>query len=385
MHESSMDCLLNCARIRRARDELRWIESASATELLRRAAEELGVVVDAARVVPECMSALELGNVPHSELAAMFRAHFQPGTSIPDELADQVQLCRALDDPAKVAASVSKKVTATIGDFPLLAADLKVGSNPADVLDPYIMAANFELLSSQDIARTIETSLSHKILMKIEDLVGNLHQEVLGAMRGNFRVPEPQGGRSGNKDMIHPAINPFPGADIGQVPTPQAPGILRLFQVKNKTGSAKGGDGPRLGIQLRRLEQTYGAHTFYVAIVGNTLKGHRSMGAVLRESPRTIVLVGEAALAELTRSSSGPELLLRTYARGFRAAAAQQGYDFAAVSTQITGSVQEEADQAGGSVLETWLQEAVGGERVAQDSRLYRRGVQRSGSVQGRD
>jgi hypothetical protein len=359
------------ARIQRARNELAWVDSAGAAELLERAADDLGVVVDATRIVTEGMSALELGNMTHAELVGKFRPHFQPGTSIPGELADQVQLCRAFEDPAKVVASVSNQVAATIGDFPSTAADLKVGSNPADVLDPYIMAANFELLSSQDLARTVETSLSHKVLMKIEDLVGNLHQKVLGEMRGNFRVPEPQGGRSGNKDIIHPAINPFPGADIGQVPTPQAPRSLRLFQVKNKTGSAKGGDGPRLGIQLKRLEQTYGAETFYVAIVGTTLKGHRSMGAVLRESPNTVVLVGEAALAELTRSSSGPELLLRTYARGFRAAAAEQGYDFTTVATQITGSVQEEADEVGGSVLEAWLREAVGGERAAQDSRLY--------------
>jgi len=67
---------------------------------------------------------------------------------------------------------------------------------------------------------------------------------------------------------------------------PENPSAIRLFQVKNKTGSAKGGDGARLGRQLKLLEQTYGAKTFFVAIVGNTLRGHRSKGAVLRESSK---------------------------------------------------------------------------------------------------
>jgi hypothetical protein len=253
--------------------------------------------------------------------------------------------------------------------FPRNAAELKVGDNQGDVLDPFILAANFELLSHRDLPRTIETSLSHKVLMKIENLVGKLHEALLGAMRGNFNIPEPRRGAGGTKEVIQPYTNPFPGADIGQVPAPDAPSAIRLFQVKNKTGSAKGGDGQRLGSQLRLLERTYGARTFYVAVVGRTLTGHRSMGAVLRESPKTAVLVGDAALNELARSESGAELLLRTYRRAFRAAGEQTQYDFDALATAIQATFQAEAHEAGTDLVDAWLHESMNGPRPDQDSR----------------
>jgi hypothetical protein len=205
--------------------------------------------------------------------------------------------------------------------------------------------------------------------MKIEDLAGNLHQNTIARMRGNFRVPEPGGSRDEGKERLDPLLNPFPGADMGQVPMPNRPGALRLFQVKSKTGSAKGGDGKRLGEQLARLEETYGADTFYVAIVGNTLRGHRSKGAVLRESPHTAVLVGEAALNELTQSAVGGELLLRIYQRGFRSAAAAGGYEFAQVVRSIVEVFEREAEEAGEDFLTTWLHVAIDGPRSEQDSR----------------
>jgi hypothetical protein len=208
-----------------------------------------------------------------------------------------------------------------VAKFPRSADDLRVGSNPGDVLDPFILAANYELLSEQSLHKAVEHTASHKVLMKIEDLVGHLHETVIGEMRGNFRVPELQGSRSEGKERLDPQRNPFPGADVGQVPLPSSPGSLRLFQVKSKTGSAKGGDGKRRGDQLTTLERTYGAHTFYVAIVGNTLRGHRSRGAVEKNSPNTAILVGESALNELTQSHVGAELLLRVYQRAFRSAA----------------------------------------------------------------
>jgi len=349
--------------------ELHWIETATASELIMLAAQELGVTVNMRMVAPKSMSALELGDQSHSQLLKLFEPHFPKGTSLAWDMADQVQLCRAFSNPTGVVDSIKNKVGGTVQNFPRIVQELKVGKNPADVLDPYILAANFELLSGRSLQRTVETSLSHKVLMKVEDLVGNMHEGVIGEMRGNFRVPAPRGGKARNKDIIHPSINPFPGADLGQVPVPAEPGSIRLFQVKNKTGSAKGGDGERLGRQLLRLEQTYGAATFYVAIVGRTLRGHRSMGAVLRESPRTAVLVGDAALTELTRSKSGAELMLRTYNRAFRAVANDSGYDFDAVVLNIASQLQKEAEDAKDNFLDVWLEEAVGGDPADQDSR----------------
>lgn len=358
------------AEIEDAERDLRWVESATGADLVNTAAGQLGIAVDGRKIVPGSVSALQLGEKPHRALVAHFQPYFPTGSGVAKDLADQVQLCRAFGDPSAIIAAVKARVAATVADFPRTAANLKVGRNPGDVLDPYILAANFELLSGRSLPRSVETSLSHKILMKVEDLVGNMHEGVLGAMRGNFRVPAPRGGQAGNKDIIHPAINPFPGADLGQVPIPGTPNAIRLFQVKNKTGSAKGGDGERLGRQLRRLQQTYGASTFYVAIVGNTLRGHRSKGAVLRESPDTAVLVGDAALRELTRSAAGAELMLRTYTRAFRAVSEESGYDFDSIVLEITAALQAEAQAAGDDIVDVWLRDAVGGDPADQDSRL---------------
>ncbi len=164
-------------------------------------------------------------------------------------------------------------------------------------------------------------------------------------------------------------MNPFPGADVGQVPSLEEPERIRLFQIKSKTGSAKGGDGKRLGDQLRALEEVWGARTFYAAIVGNTLKGHRSKGAVLRASPATAVVVGRTALNELTQSKVGPELLLRVYQRAFRAAAEVVGYEFQSVVAEIAGAFEEEASEHGEDFLTAWLHQAVGGPSDDQDSR----------------
>jgi len=138
-------------------------------------------------------------------------------------------------------------------------------------------------------------------------------------------------------------------------------------------------DGKRLGDQLRALEAIYGADTFYVAIVGNTLRGHRSRGAVERESPNTAILVGEAALNEITQSSVGGELLLRTYQRAFRAASRKSGYNFVDIVAVIAADFEKEAERGGTDFLSAWLHEAVGGLSEEQDSRVALRGsVQRA-------
>jgi hypothetical protein len=351
----------------RADDEIRWIRESTADDLLALASKQLGTVKIESPF--RGMNAVELGNLRRADLLEHLEERFEAGTTTAEDLADQIQLSRAFADPRAAAAYVADEVARAVTRFPSSAESLKVGHNRGDVLDPFILAANFELLSDRNMEKTIEAAASHKVLMKVEDLVGNLHQNVIGRMRGNFRIPEPQGSRTAGKEKLDRMRNPFPGADVGQAPIPARPDALRLFQVKSKTGSAKGGDGKRLGEQLRRLEETYEADTFYAAVVGNTLTGHRSRGAVQRESPSTAVLVGEAALDELTQSSVGGELLLRVYQRAFRAAAKAAGYDFGQVLTRMHEVFQQEADEAGEDFLSAWLHNAIGGPPSEQDSR----------------
>ncbi|MDR2381638.1 MAG: hypothetical protein LBE08_10795 [Bifidobacteriaceae bacterium] len=359
-------------RIEQAQEEVDWLRAASGQDLLDMATERLNL-----RDMPglaEGLSAQEFGDLHRSELLNLFIPYFPAGTSTAGDLADQIQLCRAFADPSGVTAQVTSWVAEKVALFPRSADDLRVGSNPGDVLDPFILAANYELLSDQSLSRTIEHTASHKVLMKIEDLVGHLHENVIGLMRGNFRVPEPQGSREEGKEPLSPGRNPFPGADVGQVPLPSRPETIRLFQVKSKTGSAKGGDGKRLGEQLTALETTYDADTFYVAVVGNTLKGHRSRGAVEKASPNTAILVGESALNELTQSRVGGELLLRTYQRAFRAAAQSTGYSFTDTVGEIAESFEADAEMGGTDFLSAWLHEAIGGDPETQDSRMQRKG-----------
>jgi len=261
--------------IANAQSSIDWIDSASAHELLDLASSQLGIGV-LESPFPNDMSAVQLGNESHTWILGQLQPLFPSGTSLASELADQVQLSRAFVDPQEVALRVAVLVRECVAKFPRTHHDIRVGGNPGDVLDPFILAANFILLSNGDLARTIETTVSHKALMKIEDLLGNLHQDVLGAMRGNFRIAEPQRGSLANKEQIDPTANPFPGADLGQVPLAEDPERLRLFQIKSTTGYAKGGDGKRQGPQLKLWEDTYGRRTIYADSGGNPLRGHRS-------------------------------------------------------------------------------------------------------------
>ena len=282
-------------------------------------------------------------------------------------LAQRTQLVRAFEDPDRAVARVTEKVTTIAADFPKSAADIERGRNPGDVLDPYILAATQTLLYKSDFKGAIEATVAHKALMIIEGLMGHLHEDVIGDMRGNIRAPEPRGT---NQEILDPFTNPFPGADVVQPPT-SAGERLRVHQVKSKTGSAKGGDGKRLGEQLKQLGQYYNAEMFYDAIIGNTLRGHRSMNAVITAAPNAVVLVGAATFRELTRSPTGPQLLLRVYQNAFAEAARTTGYFIDEMATGIVATFRIRSEQAGEGFLELLLRDATGGEQEEQDSRHY--------------
>lgn len=159
--------------------------------------------------------------------------------------------------------------------------------------------------------------------MILEGLMGHLHEDVIGKMRGNVRNPEP---RSGNAEIFDFTFNPFPGADVVQPPLFEGDS-LRLHQIKSKTGTLNSSGGRRLAEQMRQLRMNYpGAQLYSHSLVGNTLKGHRSMRGMLRVEPNLIVQVGQASFETLTGSGSGAELLVRVYQSAFELAAQRTGY-----------------------------------------------------------
>jgi hypothetical protein len=293
----------------------------------------------------------------------------------------RVQLVRAFDNPDAVVRQVTEKVRAIVTTFPRTAEHIERGRNPGDVLDPYILAATQGLLYQGNFQGAVEATVAHKALMIIEGLMGHLHEEVIGEMRGNIKSPEPRGV---NQEIIDPHTNPFPGADIVQPPL-RAGEPIRFHQVKSKTGSAKGGDGKRLGGQLKVLQQYYGGkdhcEVYYDALIGNTLRGHRSMAGVLAEAPQVVVLVGASAFQSLTASAIGPELLLRVYQTAFAEAAHESGYHIDTMAAVIVDTFKARADAAGDGFLEIILRDSTGGGPEEQDSRSFIRGARRPRSA----
>jgi hypothetical protein len=285
-------------------------------------------------------------------------------------LAQHSQLVRAFDNPEAMLTWAQEKVTEIVGDFPGTAADIEVGRNPGNVLDPYILAGTQSLLFGGAFQPAIGAIVAHKALMILEGLMGHLHEEVVGRMRGNMKAPEPRGE---NQELYDPDLNPFPGADIVQ--PPQAEGMaLRLHQVKSKTGTLNSSGGARLAEQMRQLRMRYrGAEIYSHSLVGNTLRGHRSMGTMLRAEPDLVVTVGETAFRILTGSNNGAELLLRLYQNAFRRTATETGYSIEVMAANIAETFQTKADRAGEGFLELMLHEVTRGAMTAQDSRFYTR------------
>ncbi len=362
-------------RTRAAQTELIDIEFASAYALLERACDDLKLRIklpDALRNSP----VTTIADLAYKDLFSLV-SDTLVSNKVPEQavrpqasnLAHRVQLIRAFHDPDRIIDDTCAKVSSIVSGFPRAAAHIQRGRNPGDVLDPYILAATQQLLYAGDLEGTITATVAHKSLMIIEGLLGHLHEDVIGAMRGNVRAPEPRGA---DQETLDPLTNPFPGADVVQPPLGRRR-PMRFHQVKSKTGSAKGGDGRRLGLQLMELQRVYGGELYYDALIGNTLRGHRSMAGVLRAAPNVVVLVGDAAFRALTESTIGPELLLRLYQTAFDVAAQRTGYRIQEVVDSIYASFREQADRAGEGFLDSVLHDAIRGAPSDQDSRLYRR------------
>lgn len=293
-------------------------------------------------------------------------------------VAGRIQLIRAFDDADAQVETVRRKVERIVTRFPAKAADLECGANPGDLLDPFITAATQELMYGGDVEGAIGATASHKAMMMIEGLIGHLHEDVIGAMRGNVRIPEPRGV---DQEKLDYETNPFPGADIVQPPWDSSHPRTRFHQVKSKTGSAKGGDAKRLGQQLTLLSVKYDAEVYYDALIGKSLRGHRSMAGVLREAPNAVVLVGEAAFIGLTGSASGAELLLRVYQSAFRDVAHATGYSIGRIASFIAGEFRERARAEGEEFLQLLLRDVTTGSPTEQDSRTYLRRSRRQRSA----
>jgi hypothetical protein len=369
--QNSSDDLKN--RILRSQRNLVDMEFASSGELCHRVLQDLKVSVK----VPASLfddPVLRLANAPFGALLEFFNTLLRkaklPEQAIPlhaVNLVQRLQLVRAFDQPDALILRVREKVGRIVKTFPKSAADIQRGRNPGDVLDPYIIAATQTLMYAGNFEYAVAGTVAHKALMIIEGLLGHLHEDVIGEMRGNIRAPEPRGE---DQENLSVKDNPFPGADVVQPPY-NSSSKLRFHQIKSKTGSAKGGDAKRLGDQLKRLQEFYGGEIYYDALIGTTLRGHRSKMGVESAAPSVVVLVGEAAFKELTRSDVGPQLLLRVYQTAFLEVSKESGYNVESMAAGIVAAFRQRVEEQGEGYLELILKDVTGGPVDEQDSRIY--------------
>lgn len=98
----------------------------------------------------------------HSELRRFWGGVLQ-SSGIPEQaralhvlnLAQQTQLVEAFRRPESALQRVRTKVREVVANFPRTAADIEVGRNPGDVIDPYILAATQYLMCGGDFERAI--------------------------------------------------------------------------------------------------------------------------------------------------------------------------------------------------------------------------------------
>ncbi len=369
--QSCSDDLKN--RILRAQRNLVGIEFASSGELCQRVLQDLKLSVKVrASLFDEPVR--KLADAPFGVLLDFFTALLRradlPEHAIPlhaVNLVQRLQLVRAFDQADALILRVREKVSRIVKTFPKNAADIQRGRNPGDVLDPYIIAATQTLMYAGNFEQAVAGTVAHKALMIIEGLLGHLHEDVIGEMRGNIRAPEPRGE---DQENLSVRDNPFPGADVVQPPY-NSSSKLRFHQIKSKTGSAKGGDAKRLGDQLKRLQDFYGGEIYYDALIGTTLRGHRSKMGVENAAPSVVVLVGEAAFKELTRSDVGPQLLLRVYQTAFLEVSKESGYNVESMAAGIVAAFRQRVEEQGEGYLELILKDVTGGAMDEQDSRIY--------------
>jgi hypothetical protein len=240
-------------------------------------------------------------------------------------------LWKDLDEVVRIQARMYDRV---IADLPRRLVDIEEAGGGRDILDPFIVAFTSRLLHSGAVPELLRTLISHKCLMKLEDLIGHLHGEVLGNAGGGESVPEPQGeadeAGKRNKELWHELYNPYPGADARR-------GTEEFYQIKNKTGSAKGSDGEKLGRQFLVLKAKYpDSKRFYVSMIGKTLRGHRSMGAFVRTDPEAEVLVGLSAFQQLGRHRDTADIVMDLCMEVFEQSLERNRYDFDEVVTLMT-------------------------------------------------
>jgi len=179
-----------------AQQSLLSLEFASAGDLVAKVADDLRIRCS----VPPGMfdqSIETLVGQPHSAIRRLWTSILR-GSSVPEQaiphhvlnLAQQTQLVEAFADPERALNGVRGKIRDVVGGFPRVASDIEVGKNPGDVLDPYILAATQYLMCGGDFREAIEHTVAHKALMMIEGLLGHLHEDIVGVMRGNVRAPD---------------------------------------------------------------------------------------------------------------------------------------------------------------------------------------------------
>ena len=215
-------------------------EFTSAADLCSRAFADLKIAIESPAELKE-LPPVALGDQTSTELTTYFSELFSkagiPRQAIPLHAANashRVQLLRAFVQPDEVIKFVCERVIEKVGDLPTEVKHVRRGKNPGDVLDPFILAAAQILLCAGDFEQMIWATVAHKGLMVIEGMLGHLHEDVLGAMRGNFRAPEPRGE---DQETLDPFTNPFPGADVVQPPLVDRP--LRFHQMSYSWASRR--------------------------------------------------------------------------------------------------------------------------------------------------
>lgn len=262
------------------------------------------------------------------ELERVIEAAVEPATDeVMAELRTTIERHLVFEDVEQVREhAVTQVLEPKFEALPRELDDLVRGSSPGDVIDPFLVALNKQVLTDGGTEALVRNVLVHKCLMKFEDLMGHLHEHVLGNAGGCRWVPEPAGE---NKHQYDAETNPYAGADARR-------GEEEFFELKNKTGSAKGSAGESIGRKMGTLGEVYSdPDRFYASVIGDTLKGHRSKGAAEREDPGLEVLVGLQTIQKIGRYRNTPRVLLEFYLELFREVAEEDNFDIGEIAADI--------------------------------------------------